>query len=78
MQVDHLVLEARESCISGPHGTETIGKIVLIMMIPKGHCTDSRLKHIPSVSLKRAYLLVLELKPEGQVSGFQHIQRLWR
>ena len=33
---------------------------------PPGHCTKNRLKHIPSLSVKEAYLLVLELKLKGR------------
>lgn len=70
--LDHLALEAREACVSGPHGTKTIGKILFISLPPKGYCTDRLMKHIPTISMERAYLLVLELKHEGQVSGFLH------
>lgn len=38
-----------------------------------GHHTDSRLKHNPSLLLKQAYLLSLELNPEGWASHFPHI-----
>ena len=47
----------------------TIRKTVLGRLLPPGHSTHNRLKHTPSLSVKKAYLLVLELQPEGQVSG---------
>ena len=34
---------------------------------PPGHCTKSRLKHIPSLSVKEAYLLVMELTPRARL-----------
>lgn len=37
------------------------------------HCIDSRLKCIPSLSVKEGSLLVQELGPEVQASGLAHI-----
>lgn len=34
---------------------------------------DSSLEHMPSLSVKKAYLLVLELQSKGQASGVVHI-----
>ena len=44
----------------------TIGKIVLSRTPSPGHCIDSRLKNNPSLPMKKAYLLSLELQPMGQ------------
>lgn len=38
-----------------------------------GDCTDSSLKHTPSLSVKEDYLLLLEFRPERQASGLTHI-----
>ena len=35
-------------------------------------CTDSSLKHTPSLSMKDIYLLIQELQSEGQDSGFPY------
>ena len=62
MPLDHLALVAREP---GPLGTIKSGKIVLSRLSHPGHCTDSRLKHTPSLLMKRVHSLVLEFQPEG-------------
>lgn len=51
-----------------------IGEIVLGRVPPPEHCTESRLKHGFSLSAKEAYLLVLELQPEG--TGFRFLPHL--
>ena len=38
-----------------------------------GHRTDSKLKHIPSLSMKEAYLLVLEFQAEEHAFGLAHM-----
>lgn len=73
MPLDHLALMARRVCIPGSHGTLTIGDRVLGRLPPPGHFTDSRLKYTPSLSVKEAYFLGLELRPEEQVSALAHI-----
>lgn len=38
-----------------------------------GHYTDSRLKDILSISVKKAYLLILELQPQGEAFSWPQI-----
>lgn len=38
-----------------------------------GHSAESRLKHIPSISMKEAYLLVLEFQAEEHAFGLAHM-----
>jgi len=79
---EYLALVAGGVCISGPHGSETVAA-VLGRLPPPGHCTDSRMKHITSFLMKKAYLLVLQIQPERQVSvyytprGYQNALREW-
>lgn len=70
--LDFLVLRARAS-VPGLHGTITIRKTVLAKLPPLRHCIDSRLKHTPSIPVKKNNLLVLELQPEVQTSDLPHI-----
>lgn len=56
-------------CVPGLHGTIIIGETVIHRLLPPGHCTNSKLKPILSLSVKEAYFIVLELKPEKQASG---------
>ena len=58
MPVEYLALVTRGACVSGPHGTETIGESVLGRLPPPKHCTESRLKHTLSLPVKKTYLLV--------------------
>lgn len=71
--LDCLTLVARETYVFESHETLTIEETVLGILPLAGHCTDSRLKHTPSVSVKEAYLLVLELWPEGHTLGLAHL-----
>lgn len=64
--LDLLALVARGACVPGSHRTVTIGERVLGRVPSPGHRADLRLKHTPVLSLKEAYLLVLELWPKGQ------------
>lgn len=73
MPLDCLMLVAKEAGIPELHGNVTVGKTVLGRPPHPGHCTDSRLKHDSSLPGKKAYLLSLELLPEGQALGFPHI-----
>lgn len=50
------------ACIPESQETVTIKKAVLSRLSP-GHRIDKILKHTPSLSVKEAYLLVLELRP---------------
>lgn len=45
---------------------------VLVRLTPPRCCTDSRLKHIPSLHVKKLKFLVLEAQLVGQVSGLSH------
>lgn len=72
---DLLTLVTRAACISGYqyHITVTMRDTVFGRLLPLGHCTDSRLRHNPRLSVRETSLLVLELWPKGQVSGLAHI-----
>lgn len=70
--VDFPALRARAS-IPGLYGSITIRKTILGRLPPLRHGIDSRLKYTPSIPVKKNNLLVLELQPEGQVSGLSHI-----
>lgn len=79
-------LQSKQGCslitwLWWPGGLAFLGFIrdtVLYKLQPPRQCTDSRLKHTPSPSVKNAYLLVLDCQPEQQTSGFLHIYRLSR
>lgn len=58
--------------VPGPHRTIAIGKTVLGRPPRPTLGKDSRLKYILSLPEKEAHLLVLELQPEGQLSGLPH------
>lgn len=53
----------RGICIPESHSTVTIRETILVRLSPPGHCTDSRLEYTTNLSLKEAYLLILELGP---------------
>ena len=65
----HLALVARGACVPGSHRTIAMGEAVLCRLSPPGHHIDSSLKHTPSLSVRKSYLHVLELHPEGETSG---------
>lgn len=69
---------AQRACVPGLQGTITIAKTVPSSLQPSGHSTDSSRKHIPSLPVKKAYFLGLELLPEGQTSCLPHNPRLGR
>lgn len=52
--LDCLALMARGTCISESPGTVTIKETVFGRLPSPGHCTDSRPKHIPSLSMREA------------------------
>ena len=62
------------ACVSGSHGTVTIKDSILGRLPPPGHCTDSWLKHILSLSEKEACLHIQKLWPVGQASGLVLLQ----
>lgn len=66
---ERLALETRRICVPEIHWITTIREIVLLKLSPTGHCTESRSKHTPSLSVKEACSLILELHPEGQALG---------
>lgn len=70
--LDHLALLTSAACITGSYGTVQIETFVAQLPTP-GYSTDSKLKHTPSLPVKEAYLLVLELPLEGQASGLTHL-----
>lgn len=57
------------ACVPASLETITIGETVLSRLSPPGHQTDSSLKHTSSLSVRKAYLYVLKLQPEGETSG---------
>lgn len=61
MPLDHLALVGRRTRVSGTHRTVTVEETDFSRQLLLGHFTDSRLKHTPSCSVKKAYFLVLEL-----------------
>lgn len=68
MPCNCLSLGASGVVIPGSHGTVTTGDAVFGQLPSPGHST-SRKKPIPSFSVKKVYLLGLELQAEGQASG---------
>lgn len=60
-----------------PHGSATTGQTILAGYHPQS-TADSRLKDTLSLPVKKAYLLLLELPPEGQASGLPHSYWLQR
>ena len=62
------------ACVPGSHRTVTIRDSVLGRLPPPGCCTDSRQKHIYSLSEKEAYLLVQNLWPVEQASSLVLLQ----
>lgn len=66
MSFDHLTSVTMRSCVPGCRKTLTIeGKVFDTLLVTLGHCTDSRLKYIPSFSMKDTYLLDQEIWSEG-------------
>lgn len=53
--LDLLALVARGCLHAWPHGTVTIRKTVLGWVPHPGNCSDVRLKHTPSLPVKKAY-----------------------
>lgn len=76
--LDCLALEAMVACVPGSHGTVTFGETVLGRQPPLEHHTDRRLKNTPSLSRKKAYLLIQEFCCIGQVSGLTQTSGLWK
>lgn len=61
MLLDCMALVVKGFYVPGSYGTVTPRETVLSRLPSPGHCSDSRLKHIPILSGKEAYLLGLEL-----------------
>lgn len=70
MPLERLALVSRDSWV--PWGCNNRKDSPWQAITPR-HKTNSRLKHTSSRFVKEAYLLVLELQPEGQDSGLAHI-----
>lgn len=64
--LDRLAPESKEACVPGSHVTVAIEGTVSGRLPLPGYCTDSRLKHTPSLSEEEDYLHVQELWPEKQ------------
>lgn len=64
---------ALEDSLSGFHRYKTIRETILSRLPSPGHYTTSRLKRTPSLPVKKAYFVVLELQPKGYVLRFPHI-----
>lgn len=67
MPLQCLALDAggRAAGVLGSPRIATTGETDCGRLPPPGHCTDSRLKHTPSLLVKRVHSLVLEFQPEG-------------
>lgn len=52
--LDYQALVASEACISGSYGITAIGKMAVGRLPPPGHCTDSRTRHTPCLSVQEA------------------------
>lgn len=76
MPLDPLVLVAKVAHIPEPLRIVAIIKTVSGRPQPPGHFTDSRLKCIYCLLVKKVYLLILEPQLEGQAPGFPHIDGL--
>ena len=70
MLLEHLVLVAREDCIFGLHRSEEIRKTVLDKLLPPGHCTDSRLRNISSLPMKRPIYLPCNFSLRGSLQDY--------
>ena len=58
----------------GPIGLQQMEERILAGYYPpRALCRDSSLKHMPSLSVQEAYLLVLELQSKGQALGLVHV-----
>ena len=66
--LDHLALVASEACVPGPMGLEQIKRQFLPATTPRALCKQQNEAH-PRLSVKKVYLLILELCPVGQASG---------
>lgn len=60
MPFDQEALVTRRTCTPRSHRTVAIRETVIGRIPSSGHCTQSRLKSTPNISVKGAYLLVLE------------------
>lgn len=65
--LSHLALLASGACIPGFHRTVAVGQFLA------GYHPSSRLVYTPSLSVKEASLLVLELWPKGRASKLAYI-----
>lgn len=63
--LDHLALMASRACV--PRSKGLINRQLLIVYHPQGTCTDSRLKHSPSISVKEAYMFVWSFPLRGRL-----------
>lgn len=71
---DHLSSVASRIYIHGFHGTLTKRKESSWLVTKNRAQHRHQVKHTLSLSVKEAYLLVLELEPKGQTSDLTHIQ----
>lgn len=74
----HMALLAKGDDISGPHESDTIGETVRGRLHPPRACTNTRLKHTPSLHVKKDYCSALGFQSVGQASGLPYIQMLQR
>ena len=70
--LDHLALGAMRTCIAGCMELKQMETVICCLPTPR-YCVDNRLKYTTSLNVKEAYLLILELWPEGQASGLAYI-----
>lgn len=70
MPLDYTALVANRPCIFGSQGTvRKLRDCSWTATIPRAQYQHGRLKHISSLSVNEANLLVLALQPEGQAPG---------
>ena len=64
--------------VPGSHRTVTIKETVLGRLPPSGHCTDSRLEHNLSLSVKEAICLSWSLNLRGRFQVWHTSRGVWR
>lgn len=65
MAVDFWALLAKEVCVLESHGIITNQRDSSWQAAPPRALTESRLKHIQCLSMKKTYLLVLKVRHKG-------------
>ena len=66
-------LVVEEACVSGLYVIVIIRRTVLGRLLPSGYHIESKVKHIPSLHAKEAYLFVSELPHKRETSDLPYI-----